>query len=456
MKRFSEQFHKKAKSVSLQAVERDELRARVFSYMEYHPLEKGVVKSVKQPKSFSLPQSQFIQVPLSVIMKWSAATAAIVLVVLPMLAERSVPGERLYAIKVRFNEEVVSTLKLSPYEKVEWETARLNRRIAEARLLASEGKLTDEVEAEIAAAVKEHTVAVQEEIEVLRADDADQATLASIELSTTLQAQSDAFIEEGNTAMALAIADASSDSSVQMVVDAINEGLTNQEGQVSTDTLPAYDKIMARVEINTTRAYELLHSLGLNPEEKIYVDAQRRLDDVGRTIERANGLRAENETLASEQLLDALQRTQKIIFYMSDAEVIATTDIETIVPILYTEDEHRTQVAELGGQINRKIEIIKALIPKASAGAAEKAAYAIEIAQNNAATISSSTEPAAAAALSKESVAVLTDVIALFEAEGISSRTVPAETEITAPSEATTTPEVVEEAPLEAEEVEQQ
>ena len=51
----------------------------------------------------------------------------------------------LYLVKVHFNEEIRSTLALSPYEKVAWETKRIERRIAEARLLASEGNLTDEL-----------------------------------------------------------------------------------------------------------------------------------------------------------------------------------------------------------------------------------------------------------------------------------------------------------------------
>ncbi|MEN9920237.1 MAG: hypothetical protein RL538_130 [Candidatus Parcubacteria bacterium] len=442
MKRFSEQFHKKAQSVSLQAIEREELRQRVYSYMEYHPLPESRVSSSK--KRVSLTPSQqypFVQMPLSLIMKWSAVTAAVVLVIVPMLAERSVPGDSLYAIKVQFNEEVISTLKLSPYEKVEWETERLNRRIAEARLLASEGKLTDEVEAEIATAVKEHTEAVQEEIEVLRAEDADQATLASIELSTTLQVQSDAFVEEGNTVMALAMTDASSENPAQMVVDAINESLTKQDQHA--DTLPSYDKIMARVEINTTRAYELLQSLKLNTEDKLYKDAQRRLDDVGRTIEKANGLRGQNEEVAQGQLLDALQRTQKIIVFMSDAEVSGTTDIEAIVPIVYTDDEFKGQLGQLREDINRKIEIIKTLTPQVSANAAEKAAYAIEIAESNEAIIASSTEPANAVNLAKESATVLGDAIALFETEGVSARAVPSEETVPTP-EATTTPEVTE------------
>jgi hypothetical protein len=443
MKRFSEQFHNKAKTVSLQSFEREELRTRVISYMEYHPLPESMLasKSKVAAKSLSYP---FIQVPFLQLFKWPAVAMAVMLIIVPTLAERSAPGDSLYAIKVSFNEEVISTLQLTPYEKVEWETKRLNRRISEARLLVSEGKLTDEVEAEIAAAVKEHTETVRQEIDAMRENDADQATLATIELNTTLQAQSDAFEEEGSVVMALTMSEATSDNPAQLVVDAINESLTEQGSKVEASTIPAYDKIMARVEINTTRAHELLTSLHLNPEEKFFKDVSRRLEDVNRGIENANGIRGENEKVASEQLLAALQKTQKIIVFMSDATVNAAVDIETVVPIVYTNDEYRAQLVLLSEDINRKTEIISILSPQVSTDAAGKAAYAVDIAESNQAIIASSTEAGNSVNLAKESLAVLDDVIRLFESEGVTVRSVPAgaAAEI---EPATTTEAVVEE-----------
>lgn len=426
MKRFSEQFYTKAQSVKLQAIEREELRKRIVSYMEYHPIE-GVVKSSAK-KATESPYQSFIQLPVSMITRFSAVVAALVLVVVPVLAEQSVPGDRLYAVKVRFNEEVISTLKLTPYEKVEWETERLNRRIAEARLLANEGKLTEEVEAEIVAAVQEHTESVEAGIEALRADDADQAVLASIELNTTLQTQSDALQEVEGATMALAMTEATeaSDNSTQKLSDVINASLTKQEGAADA-VIPSYEKIMARVEVNTTRAYELLNSRDFSNDDKRRQDISRRLDDVNRTIERANGMRGQNDTVASEALLDALQRTKKIIVFLSDAGV--TTDIDSIVPIEYTNDEFKQQLVTLNEDVNRKIEMITILNPLVSPDASAKALYAVDIAKSNQAIIASSTEPVTSVNLAKESVAVLDDALRIFEAEGVGAHSIPAVSE---------------------------
>ena len=120
MKRFSEQFYTKAQSVKLQAVEREELRKRVVSYMEYHPIEGVVRASAKN--AIENPYLSFIQLPTSLIARFSVVAAMLMLVVIPVMAEQSVPGDKLYAVKVRFNEEVISTLQLTPYKKVEWET----------------------------------------------------------------------------------------------------------------------------------------------------------------------------------------------------------------------------------------------------------------------------------------------------------------------------------------------
>ncbi|MEY2665019.1 MAG: hypothetical protein RLZZ480_124 [Candidatus Parcubacteria bacterium] len=450
MKRFSEQLHSQARSVKLQANEKQALRERVVSYMEYHPMPESVTKRVPSPvKMVSMPGYNMVQIPFSILIKWSVAVSAFVLVVLPMLAERSMPGDSLYAVKVRFNEEVRSTLTLNSYEKVEWETERLNRRIAEARLLASEGKLTDEVEADIAAAVKEHTQIVQAEISELREKDADQATLASIELSTTLELQSASLQEEGNTTLALAVSEAASDNPAQMVVDVINESLSAQEDIVDAAAIPAYDKIMARVEMNTTRAYELLTSLHLSTEDQLQHDITRRLEDVSRTIEAAKVRKTDNESEASELLLNALERTQKLIVYMSDVEGNRGIALESVVSIILTEEESQREFERLSAEINHKKELLVAAKPELSLEAVEKVTYTLSIVADNEAKNASSTSASESLSRAKESDAVLSDMLLLVKAEGVTP--VLPTVEMPAPvTEASTTASVIDEEVTEA------
>lgn len=438
MKRFSEQFHTKAQSVKLQAVERAELRNRVLSYMEYHPLSSA--QKIGEGKLQDGTQFSYFRMPFSVsnVFRLSALTALLVLVVIPVLAEKTVPGDTLYAVKVRFNEEVISTLKLSPYEKVEWETERLNRRIAEAKLLANEGKLTDEVEAEIVAAVQEHTESVEESIEELREDDADQAALASIELSSTLQMQSDSLQSESESPVAMLAMKISPESAnkTQKIADALNASISKQESGSDAALILPYEKIMARVEINTTRAYELLNAKS-NSDDKRYADVTRRLEDIGRTIEQANALHDQNDPLATQTLLDALQRSKKIIVFMSDGTSVS--DIDTIVPIQYTEDEYKEQLGSLNLEVARKIEIVKTLQGQASESASQKASYALEIASGNLSN-STTTDPMTGVKIAKESLTVLDDTLRIFEAEGVQMNVAP-QPVIEEPETASTTDE---------------
>jgi Domain of unknown function (DUF5667) len=280
MKRFSQQFYTKASSVKLQAAEARELRARVVSYMEYHPMAQGTENKAlaKKPKVIMSPY-KVVTIPTGFLVRLSGAVATLVLIIIPLWAEQAIPGDNLYAVKVRFNEEVRSTLIFNPYEKVEWETERLNRRIAEAKLLASEGKLTGDIENEVVAAVREHTETIQREIEEIRESDADGAVLASIELNTTLELQSDSLQGDGSTTLALAMTSIEQSNSTQKVADVINESLSKQETTVENSEIPAYDKIMARVEVNTTRAYELLNTLKLDTTSQLYKDLDRRLQE---------------------------------------------------------------------------------------------------------------------------------------------------------------------------------
>lgn len=337
MKRFSEQLHKKSLAVKLSASEKRELRERVVSYMEYHPLPNKATQTA--PKASPYFTEAFTTLPFSYLFKAGAAVAVLLVVIIPALAEQAVPGDGLYAIKVRFNEEVRSTLALTSYEKIEWETERLNRRIAEARLLASEGRLTDEVEAEVAAAVKTHTDNAKREIEVLRTEDEEEANLASITLSTTLEVQA-ASLKDKNNANDV---DEGDNSSTDMLAAAVEEVVSSSG---VTAGVPGYERLIARVESNTTRIHELLKTLNLEESSEDYQDVNRRLQDINRTVEDAIIQKGIDEDGARLILVDALQRTQKLIVFLTEIQTSQEFEVEDFVPVVLTPEEERIQLAE--------------------------------------------------------------------------------------------------------------
>ena len=383
MKKFSEQLHKKSQTVKLRAAEKRELHERVVSYMEYHPLPTELKSTKKVDKLNASPilaePFTTFAVPFRALFKYSAVMAVMILVIVPFVAERAVPGDVLYAVKVQFNEELRGTLTFDSFEKVEWETERLNRRIAEARLLASEGRLTPEAEADVAEAVRTHSANAQREIDELRTEDADAATIASITLDTTLEVQSSSFKTEDE-------ADVDSDSELvtkpaSLIASAIDESRSKTDDVTSSSTLPSYAKLMSRVEQNTTRIFELIQPL----EEVAPVDditsVKRRNEDINRSLAEAIESFTEDELKAREQLLEILQRTERLIIFINEIEITNTIDIETLIPVQLTEEEREVEKSSSIASLTQKEQLIEvelesfagevAVIDKVAAGQAD-------------------------------------------------------------------------------------
>lgn len=321
MKRFQEQLKKRADTVRLTETEKRDLRARIVSYMEYHPLPEG------QRSPIPLRQVGIGALVSGFYMRRAAgAFAVFVMVLIPFVAEQAVPGDVLYPVKVRFNEEVRSTLSLSPYQQVAWETERLERRLAEARVLASEGKLTPEVEAQVANAVREHSDAAQAGIASIRESDSDEAAIAEITFSSALAVQSE-MLEGRSMTLATAVDTA------------------RQAAEVSgQDNKPSYEKLLARIEQESTNAYELFNTVTDEASPSDRNDIERRLAGIRRAVAAAQQNDSTEEAVAS--LTSALADTRKVISFMTDLDVRQNVTIDELVPTELTDDERRTLIAE--------------------------------------------------------------------------------------------------------------
>lgn len=328
MKSFDTDLKKYSEKINLKVSERHALRERVLSYMEYHPLPKQA--SLKNKFVQGIPSQSFITIHFASRYTRIAGGFFIFLLVLaPFVAERSAPGDVLYLVKTGFNETIQGQLVSTPYEKIEFETKLMERRIAEARVLASEGKLTEAVKTQIAVTVKEHTLAVQTGLAELRVKDAEAAAIAEIGFNSSLEVQSAVLGTNEST---------NSTSSIDFILTVVNEAhdavASNQD-----NVTPSFDGLIAKIESETTRAFELFTTIKVSATPEEIIDIERRISDTNRLTVEAKELRITDEQTAINNLIITLGLVQKLVVFMTDISVQESIALDELVPIILSDEE---------------------------------------------------------------------------------------------------------------------
>ncbi|MFM2374878.1 MAG: hypothetical protein RLZZ234_873 [Candidatus Parcubacteria bacterium] len=325
-----------AKTVRMRAAEKRALRERLVSYMEYHPVRVPLQEAPASKLAAStLTSESFVRVRFS---SWQFRTFAgvfmlMLLVGVPAFAERAVPGDALYLMKVNVNEEVMASLTWDSADRIAWQAERVERRVAEARLLAKEGKLTDETEATLAATMREHTENASREIAELRVTDAEGAEVAQAALSSTLEVQTAILATDGASTSASTTID-----SLALAVEAAKVGVDVHDP--TRDAALSSERMDALLETETTRARELFTTIAASVSESERADIERRLIDIERSMQEAQVM---HQTGKREQAL-VLQRTafgdiEKMVSFMTDLDIRTTVALDTLVPKKLTSEE---------------------------------------------------------------------------------------------------------------------
>lgn len=103
-------------------------------------------------------------------------------------AEKALPGDVLFPVKLNVNEHVQGWLSVSDEAKANWEIALANRRLSEAEELAVKSKLDVKTETKIESNFEKHANKAQERIAKLASVDVKTAADIAANLQTSLEA----------------------------------------------------------------------------------------------------------------------------------------------------------------------------------------------------------------------------------------------------------------------------
>lgn len=336
MKRFTQQFQKEATKISLSARERDDLLLRIESYIEYHPLPHTT--EVSAPSLIAnLRQAEpirFIRLPRRFFLTSTTFAAMFLFVVVPAMAEQSMPGNILHPIKIHVNEEIRGAF-LSGEELARWETERVERRLQEARRLATLGRLTPEIEARVAESVTKQKIVAQAQIATLESDDADAATMATMAMASMFEVQETLLEAARPTEEAVT-------GELARVIGVSREETENKVNvAVVSET-----RLLAMIEQHATRAYEILLGIETVIDRGEKENLTRRLTDIERTLSEYTT----DVVLTDEEKLTGLRDVwgdlQKIISYMNSLREETTVPVDQVVPIRLTYDERVSKLQD--------------------------------------------------------------------------------------------------------------
>lgn len=141
-----EQFIKKAKSINLSRDEKAVARQSVLNL-----ISNNSVRTETEPRlsnwstmfNYKLNYVSIMTILLIITLMFGGGIG--------LAAEKALPGDSLYPVKIGFNEEVRGWLSISEEAKANWEVERVQKRLEEAELMASQGSLDAESRAVIEA-----------------------------------------------------------------------------------------------------------------------------------------------------------------------------------------------------------------------------------------------------------------------------------------------------------------
>lgn len=268
-----------AEPMRLTAEEKSLMRGRLSMYADMHPY---IARPVPSPYAEGWTET------FMVLVRRNAAAFALVALLagggaVSAAANSALPGDALYSVKVKFNEQVTGLAALSSEAKATHETKLAEKRLQEAASLSVQGRLTPAARDQIEQNLVSHVQKVEAKVQEMAKSDVEGAVEKNSDLETTLRAHervlsdlSSRSLEAGSVATAVRreltnVSQTLSGLEREFSYDQVSNATIRAQSKASEKSVQAEDEIAA--------AKDMLESLSRTLKKNVLAEAQSNIDD---------------------------------------------------------------------------------------------------------------------------------------------------------------------------------
>jgi len=164
-----DKFFNKATTVNLSNAEKENIRNALFSQMEDLPVKDINVTTFAWETFF---YRHTLATALVVVLLLGGATTT--------LAEKAFPGDLLYGIKTKVNEQVLGFFARGSISKAQWHLELAERRLRDVEYLSKETSVSEEIKQDVRQKLEEETRQAEESADNLTETGEDQAAISDV------------------------------------------------------------------------------------------------------------------------------------------------------------------------------------------------------------------------------------------------------------------------------------
>ena len=310
--------------------EKGDMRDFIAAFIKIHPLQErkaGLLSYIIFPLGRPLP----VLLALCLIIVSGAGVS--------LAAQGTLPGDALYPVKVKVNEEVQGWLARSDEAKMDWLVTVAERRIEETEHLASQGRLNEKARTAIEASFDEKTKEIQKRINALEG--------SNVNISADIASRLEASLETHEKILSR-LSEEKSESKdniasmlreVKSVGKSVREGRRNFEDDLNERKNGRFQKaneVRLKVSIEAiSQARNILENSKNSTDAEVRAKAEALIAEAEKIVSAAQA-QIGSAGATSTQTLQMLQRVLQLSNY---AKATLEADRDLRIKVLDFEDE---------------------------------------------------------------------------------------------------------------------